>query len=461
MSDQKQLEECIQYFKQRKIYDRLFGKVADKYRSLGRFGGSVQLAVLSTEDCRHLGGFFQKDYEGQKTVTISAAAMEKALEASRFAGLRWEDILEGYFGEELVGRKEQRQQENAEREGFFARIMEIDPKNPGSLWLGQVLQDKGEGYLLLMKHYREQPEKLRGNLLLLLQAIPRLPVLAAAEGKFSHELLAVFGASATGDPHFFDSGTLGEQLLLSFLTSRFWDSLVSGGSENPAPHFQNSVKAADYKAEEKAGIFYKAGLLKDELSNHALAYGIWGIGKDGVPHKGILGYLEQREPLHLTLMTLGRLAQVGPRTGRRVYIVENPAVFAVLASAWPEAAILCGNGQIRLATLVLLDLFDESIEFWYAGDYDPEGLLIAQKLKERYGERLRLWQYRREFYEKYRSDVEISDRSLKKLDRIYREELQEIKQALGRQKKAAYQEAMMEEYLADGQRRRLSGAVER
>ena len=161
--------------------------------------------------------------------------------------------------------------------------------------------------------------------------------------------------------------------------------------------------------------------------------------------------LEQREPLHLTLMTLGRLAQVGPRTGKRVHIVENPAVFAVLASAWPEAAILCGNGQIRLATLVLLDLFDESIEFWYAGDYDPEGLLIAQKLKERYGERLRLWQYRREFYEKYRSDVEISDRSLKKLDRIYWEELQEIKQALGRQKKAAYQEAMMEEYLADEQ----------
>lgn len=162
------------------------------------------------------------------------------------------------------------------------------------------------------------------------------------------------------------------------------------------------------------------------------------------------GYLEQREPLHLTLMTLGKLAQVSPRSGKRIYMVENPAVFAVLAKAWPDAAVICGNGQIRLATLVLLDLFGADMEFWYAGDYDPEGLLIAQRLKERYGERLRFWKYRREFYEKYRSDVQISDKSLKKLDRVYQKELQEIRQAMEQYGKAAYQEAMLGEYLATG-----------
>jgi len=531
MSDQNQLEECIRYFRQRKIYDRLFGKVADKYRSLGHFGGTVRLSGLSAEDCRHLGGFFQKDYEGQKTVTISAAAMEKALAGSRFAALKWEDILRGYFGKELVGRKELKQQENAEREHFFTEIRGEAPENPGSLWLGQVLREKGEGYLLLMKHYREQPEKLKGSLLLLLQAIPRLPVLAAGGEIFSHELLAVFAAETTGDPHFFDTGNLGEQLLVSFLKSRFWESLVRGFSDCPSllsqglggalengnpggmagtesseemtgngspegmagtgrpegmagtessegmtgngssegmagtesPEGMTETESlrgiedipspagmSDFKAEEKAALFYGAGLLKDELSNHVLVYGISGVEKDGRPHKGILGYLEQREPLHLTLMTLGKLMKVSPRTGKRIYIVENPAVFAVLAKAWPDAAIVCGNGQIRLATLVLLDLFDEDMEFWYAGDYDPEGLLIAQKLKERYRERLRFWQYRREFYEKYRSDVEISDKSLKKLDRVYCGELQEIRQAMAQQRKAAYQEAMMGEYLADG-----------
>lgn len=470
MSDQNQLEECIRYFRQRKIYDRLFVKVAEKYHSLGRFGGTVRLSGLCTEDCRQLGGFFQKDYEGQKTVTISAAAMEKALAGSRFAGLSWEDILQGYFGRELVGRKAQRQKEKEERERFFAEIIETAPGSPGSLWLGRVLREKEEGYLLLMKHYREQPDKLKGSLLLLLQAIPRLPILTAGREGVSHELLAVFAAETTGDPHFFDAGKLGEQLLAAFLNSRFWESLVPGLTDVKSLRVQSlgktedngepgrmgdtedsgeSGKMEDFRAEEKAALFYRAGLLKDELSNHVLVYGISGAEKDGRPHKGILGYLEQREPLHLSLMTLGKLARVSPQTGKRVYIVENPAVFAVLAKAWPDAAIVCGNGQTRLATLVLLDLFGSDTEFWYAGDYDPEGLLIAQRLKERYGERLHFWQYRREFYEKYRSDVEISDRSVKKLDRVYREELQDIKQAMKRQKKAAYQEAMLGEYLGD------------
>lgn len=468
MGEQNQLEECIRYFRERKVYDGLFGKMADKYRSLGHFGGTVRLSGLDTEDCRHLGGFLKKDYEGQKTVTISAAALEKALAESRFADLAWEDILRGDFGSELTGRKEQKLLEDAERERFFAEIIGMEPESPGSLWLGQVLQEKKEGYLLLIKHYREQPEILRGSLLVLLRAIPELPVLAAGGGVFSHELLAVFAARTTGDPHFFDTGKPGEQLLMCFLRSGLWESLVQERSDFSVPRFsgrggedgegfaervdiQNRAVPADFKAEERAALFYRAGLLKDELSNHVLVYGIGAVEKDGRPHKGIRGYLEQREPIHLTLMTLGKLAQVSPRRGKHVYMVENPAVFAMLSKAWPDAAIICGNGQIRLATLVLLDLFGKDTEFWYAGDYDPEGLLIAQRLKERYGERLRFWKYRREFYEKYRSDVRISDKSLKKLDRVYGEELLEIRQAIEQYGKAAYQEAMMEEYLADGQ----------
>ena len=96
---------------------------------------------------------------------------------------------------------------------------------------------------------------------------------------------------------------------------------------------------------------------------------------------------------------------------------------------------------------MLLDLFDKETMFFYAGDFDPEGLQIAQKLKERYGERMQLWKHHRDFYEKYQSKVEISAMRLKKLDRIYLEELQDIKQAMLQQKRATYQETMMEEYV--------------
>lgn len=45
--------------------------------------------------------------------------------------------------------------------------------------------------------------------------------------------------------------------------------------------------------------------------------------------------------------------------------------------------------------------------------------------------------------------MDISERSLKKLDKIYLEELQEIKSVLQKEKKAAYQEAMIKEYLKE------------
>lgn len=157
--------------------------------------------------------------------------------------------------------------------------------------------------------------------------------------------------------------------------------------------------------------------------------------------------MSQREPVILTLQTLGSLDRVCTQNGKSVYIVENPAVFSTLVRAWPDAAVICGNGQIRLATLVLLDLFDDETTFFYAGDFDPEGLVIAQRLKERFGERLHFWNYQKKYYEECHSNVVISEKSLKKLEKIYVTELQEIREALRQEKKAAYQETMLKAYL--------------
>ena len=106
--------------------------------------------------------------------------------------------------------------------------------------------------------------------------------------------------------------------------------------------------------------------------------------------------------------------------------------------------MICGNGQLRLAVLILMDKFSSDTVFQYAGDFDPEGLLIAQKLKLRYGERLKLWKYRVDLYETYLSEVELSDRRMKKLEQVYIQELQEIKEVMYKKRRAAYQESMMQ-----------------
>lgn len=431
ISNVVRLESCIGYFRERSVYRRLFSRIRDKYISLGHFGGTVQLTGLSAEEKQQLGGFFQKDYTGNKTVTISAAGMEQALQKSRFAGLKWDDILREYFKEELVGKKEQKHREETLRQQYFAGLMQETPHGMGSTWLAKTLQTQGEGYRLLMQSYREKPEQLAETLKLVMAAIPQLPRLKAEGAAAPKELLAVFAAQTTGNPHFFDAGTLGEQLLTQFLKEKL----------------PNNMPVKGFHAEEKARLFFEAGLLKDELSNNTLTYGLHAMAVNGAIHEGIEGFLNRREPLILTLRTLGGLSRVYGRTEKQVYIVENPAVFSKLIQAMPNDVILCGNGQIRLATLVLLDLFDSETVFFYAGDFDPEGLQIAQRLKERYGQRLRLWKYCRDYYEKYHSNVEIPAKSLKKLDSIYLQELLEIKKALLEKKKAAYQETMMQEYL--------------
>ena len=44
------------------------------------------------------------------------------------------------------------------------------------------------------------------------------------------------------------------------------------------------------------------------------------------------------------------------------------------------------NGQLRFSAFVLLDQLSRTSDLFYSGDHDPEGLLIAQKLKLRYKE---------------------------------------------------------------------------
>ena len=419
------LEECMLYFKARPVYKKLFLKMRDKYVGLGHFGGTAMLTSLSREEKSQLGGFFQRDYTSNKTITISADLMKKCLESSKFAGLTWELILETYFGEPLQVKKEIELAESKRREDYFAEILESISDESGREWLRSILEEKKEGYLLITQLYKESPEELRSILTYVTTGIAKLKVF---QDKKQKELLAVFSANVTGNPHYFDEGKTGEKLLFNYLGERNFDLKQEGLS----------------RAEYKNRIYYEAGILKDEVSNDALAYGIHGWKPDGGLHEGIEGFLENREPVNLTLQTIGRLEKVCGQSSQ-VYVVENPAVFSVLIREYPQRTVICGNGQLRLAVLILMDKFSCDTVFWYAGDFDPEGLLIAQKLKVRYGERLKLWKYEADLYETYLSEVELSDRRMKKLEQVSVQELQEIREAMYKKRRSAYQERMLEE----------------
>lgn len=423
---QETLEEAISYFKKHTVYGKLFAVMRQKYAIKGELCGAFSLNGLTAEERNVLSGFVGMDLGKDETVKISYKTLEKALEKSRFHMLTWEVILVRHDEKALLSNKEKRAFRDEIRDSFKQKCLALCGKADVRNWLSGLLYEKKSGYRIIEKQMETDRETLTDTLENVIRALEHLPV---DEG--NRQMLPVYAARITGNPHYFDEGTMACRFLLNYGAWRFGQ-------------VQDSVSGI----EQRESVLYQLGILKDDLSNFCLAYGVRGIKADGNSHEGLEGFGREKQAVQMTLNTLGSLSQLETFDGdcATVYIIENPAVFSHLVVKYPKQAFLCTAGQLKLASYVAMDLFPEDYIFYYAGDFDPEGLQIAQGLKRRYGERVRLWNYNREYYEQAVSEMTVDASRLKKLDKIDEPELEEIKNCLLRHKKATYQERMLEAY---------------
>lgn len=424
-----EINEAVEYFKKKPVYEKLFNEFKKKYESHGKIGGIAVLTGLSTGDKEDISSFLMKDFTSEEEVRVSAKLFEKALLKSRFSSLTTLDIITRYFGIKLRTNKEKSEEDVGKRAEYLAELTGYADKAYIKEWLTGVFCTGADGAVVIARSYNADKNELKIILQKLIKAIPMLPYFQGGKKK---ELLAVFAAQAAGNPHFFDDNTLAGNLLTAFLRDYFRFGYEDDLSE----------------AENRSKVLFKAGLIKDTLSNDVIAYGIRGRCVDGSLHQGMEGFLHQKEPVKLSLLTLANLEETFTNSvDRRVYIVENPAVFSILTSRFPEKSFICSYGQIRRAVFMLLDLFDKNIVFSYAGDFDPEGLLIAERLKKRYGDRLAFWKYEPDIYLKYMSEEKLTNQRIKKLDGVRDATLLKIAELMREEGRAAYQESMLEEYL--------------
>lgn len=424
-----EINEAVEYFKKKPVYEKLFNEFKKKYESHGKIGGIAVLTGLSTGDKEDISSFLMKDFTSEEEVRVSAKLFEKALLKSRFSSLTILDIITHYFGIKLRTNKEKSEEDVGKRAEYLAELTGYADKAYIKEWLTGVFCTGADGAVVIARSYNADKNELKIILQKLIKAIPMLPYFQGGKKK---ELLAVFAAQTAGNPHFFDDNTLAGNLLTAFLRDYFRFGYEDDLSE----------------AENRSKVLFKAGLIKDTLSNDVIAYGIRGRCVDGSLHQGMEGFLHQKEPVKLSLLTLANLEETFTNSvDRRVYIVENPAVFSILTSRFPEKAFICSYGQIRRAVFMLLDLFDKNTVFSYAGDFDPEGLLIAERLKKRYGERLIFWKYETDIYLKYMSEEKLTKQRIKKLDGVRDATLLKIAELMREEGRAAYQESMLEEYV--------------
>ncbi len=417
--------ECVTFFKQNKVYRRFFEALYKKYLSIGKVGGTIVISNLTDDEKYALSGLLRKDFSKQSNVAIRVSDFKKALDSTRFKSCSVEEILKVYFGEELVSNSQRKLDDRLKREDFFSRLLADYEGTHAYKWLESTLLEQAFGYHTIIKRYNSNSAQLQIDMNFVCQAINHLPVLFN-----SYVRLPVFAAKITSDPHTFDEGTSCGELLIIALSNYF---LIS--------------KSQSYL--ERAELLYKAGILIDEVSNKVLCCGLTAYDTNGL-HSGWEGFYSRNEEMLVTLNNLSNLVKI-ESPYKAVFVVENPAVFMSIRDICGiNIPMVCTSGQINMAALTLLDLLVKSdLKIYYSGDFDPEGLLIADKLKCRYEDKLFLWRYKIDDYEKCISTKTASQKRIKQMQNIKTEELIKIAELIQCNGLCGYQEQIIEDLIDD------------
>lgn len=423
MNDSEQISQACAFFKGNLMYDKLFRLFRKKYESLGRIGGTVPVTTFTAEELQKLGDFFGRPGpELLRRGTISLQQFENQLQETRFHGIGLLALLEYYFGEQIVSRK---MQEQARQEKLVERLAGYrETYGALAFWLEYVEEQQGEmrWFIQLMMQETGEAEHL---VRMLCQAMENLPEEA--------ERLPMFSQRITGDPHAFDLQTDLGRLLLHMLAVAQARELV----------------VVPVSTEEINELLQDFHLYRDDLLNFVTCANLLAEIESGI-HPVWEAAVQMQTVRIVPLREIVPLLSVWPAQGRVVYIVENSGVCSAILDQVPDASIVCTNGQFTLASWLLLGkLVDSGYKLYYAGDFDPEGLLMADRLAARFGDAVRLWQMNELAYQASNPQKPLSAERLEKLQGVMHSGLQEVSREMRKLGKAGYQEALVTEMVAD------------
>lgn len=122
-----------------------------------------------------------------------------------------------------------------------------------------------------------------------------------------------------------------------------------------------------------------------------------------------------------------------------VYVVENEMVFTYLIHNLGnrQYTLLCTSGQPRSAVQLLLPMILKSgAQIYYSGDIDPDGIRIADRLWQKFGDGFHIWRMEAEDYEKSCSNEVIGTVGIRKLENIHHPQLKLTAEAVKKKEKA-------------------------
>ena len=444
--------ECAEYFKGQKAYRRCFQELLKKWKSYGKAAGRISLKNTSEEERKAIGGLLGKTFY-EENICFSFADFEKSLQKTRYAPVEIKKVLEEYFGEELCTNRGRQEAARREKQEFWERCCSYfrestetkyfaESKAPvvaanfageenfaALSWLQALISEKKYGYYLLNREYQNNPAQAETLVRNVGQA---LETLKGMEQTGTESPLAVFAAEISGNPHYFDRGT-GAGLLLV--------------------HGICYLKGEDFPetAHDWRNLLQNAGVIPDNVSSMLHVYGLRLHRDNDGWHPAYEAFCQLGEPCVITMENLRGITKV-QAAGQKVYVVENEMVFTWLLNRVgnQKLTLLCTSGQLRAVALEVISLLlDSGADIYYSGDLDPDGLGIADRLWQRFGDRIHMWRMSEEDYEKSLSGESIDRLGMAKLEHIRHPLLKKTAAVIRKKACAGYQENILEELLGD------------
>ena len=420
--------ECAAYFRSRKAYERCMKELLKKWKSYGKTAGRITLKQTTEEERRAIGGIVGRAFY-EETIHFSFSEFEKGLQKTRFAPVNIEKMLEAYAGKSLKTNRELQEEDQFRREKFLKTNQFYFREKAGAdslafQWIEELLSGKKYGYSLLMREYGKdalQAEEIfrhTGRALIKLEEM---------ETSGEELPLAVFAAELSDNPHYFDRGTAAGLLLVHAICFR-------------------EKRGLPENTHEWRELLEDVGIVPDNISSQVHVCGL-RLKKGESWHPAYEAFYENGEPCVVTMENLKDITEA-KAIDNQVYVVENEMVFSYLTSSEKKKActILCTSGQLRSAAVKLLDLLVKSgASVYYSGDTDPDGLGIADRLWQKFQASVHIWRMGPEDYEKSLSGKAVGRFGLAKLEQLKHPVLRETAEYIRREKKAGYQESLLEE----------------
>ncbi|MGX8795356.1 TIGR02679 domain-containing protein [Fusibacter sp. JL298sf-3] len=400
-----------------KSYDveRIMTLIRGKYCTYGAAKGNIVLKNSTDSERHFLRGLLKKDFSGDTPIKVHLATFESAFAETRFQGITLGKILEWYFNEPIQSNQEvstvQKTVKNALLNATLRQLSSEDLK----AWTTAAFNVSSHpGYRLINEFASNR------NAVAVDELLPQLEKLLSLLNRHPEGLSFTMAAAyTTGYPHALDKEMPLRKLFTTYAKSC-----------RPEMPFET--------LEEQEVLYEQFNISSDEVPRMVLTYGIDAYDDVG-QSLGWETFSGRGEPLLLNKLNLRSAASVMCK-GRTVWCFENPAAFYQFIQSNAEKSAVCTHGQPHLLDYMLLDrLYASGAVLRYSGDFDPEGLWIAERLKKRYPE-LDLSFFTVERYLCKRSKEGISAKRLKQLQLLETPQLRAVGDMMAQHKVAAYEE---------------------